>query len=130
VMPSSVARSNLNKLLASYAALDMNQDQSQDLHEQLKVLSIAVFKNLLLDSSEALEYLPFLMVSGVWDDADRIKVIFKSLLCVSDEGIAPEGDEQRYLDSVQVVVKTLVCFMFAFDFLDRSFHDSGINYFF
>jgi predicted peroxiredoxin len=56
VMPSSVARSNLNKLLASYAPLDMNQIQSQDLHEQLKIMSIAVFKNLLLDSSEALEY--------------------------------------------------------------------------
>lgn len=56
MMPSSVARSNLNKLLASYAPLDMNQIQSQDLHEQLKIMSIAVFKNLLLDSSEALEY--------------------------------------------------------------------------
>lgn len=59
VQPSSVARSNLNKLLASYAPLDMNQNQSQDMSEQLKFLSIAVFKNLVLDSTEALEYVPF-----------------------------------------------------------------------
>jgi hypothetical protein len=55
-------------------------------------------------------------------------VIFKSLLCVSDEGISPTGDEQRYLNSVQVAVKILVIFMFAFDHLDRSFHDSGMKY--
>jgi hypothetical protein len=55
-------------------------------------------------------------------------VIFKSLLCESDEGEAPVGDEKKYLNSVQVVVKILFIFMFAFDFLDRSFQDSGKHF--